>query len=68
MLDALQGKCDEYTFCDLGGAIARFYQDIATFGTEGGRNSFGESLNSLEKLCATLDTKLELLMGKAQLL
>lgn len=53
------------TFCDLGRAIAALDQNIATLGTECSSNSFRECINTLEELCATLDTELELLMGKS---
>lgn len=50
-----------HTLGDLGRAIRGLDQDIAAFGTEGGGNSLGQGVDTLEELGAGLDAELEVL-------
>jgi len=39
---------------------------VATLGAEGDSDGFGEDLNTLEELCAALDSKGDLLVGRVE--
>jgi hypothetical protein len=51
------------TLGDLGGAVGRVDEDVATLGTECGGNGLSESVNTLEKAGTSLNTELELLVA-----
>lgn len=50
------------TLGDLGGAVGRVNEDIATLGTECGGNGLSKSVNTLEQAGASLDAELEVLV------
>lgn len=52
---------NKLTLGDLGGAVGRLNEDIATLGTQSRGNSLGESVNTLEDAGTSFDTELELL-------
>lgn len=49
------------TLGDLGGAVGRVNEDIATLGTESGGDGLSKSVNTLEETGTSLNTELELL-------
>lgn len=51
------------TLGDLGGAVGRLDQDIATLGTQSRGNSLGQSVNTLEEVGTSLNAELELLFA-----
>lgn len=52
---------NKLTLGDLGGAVGRLNEDIATLGAQSRGNSLGESVNTLEDAGTSFDTELELL-------
>lgn len=52
----------DLTFGDLGGAVGRVDEDIATLGTESRGDSPSEGVNSLEQTSTRLDAELEVLV------
>lgn len=51
----------QHTLGDLGRAVRRLNQDIATLGTESRSDSLSESVYTLEELGTSFDTELEVL-------
>lgn len=57
----------QHTLGDLGRAVGRLNQDIATLGTESRGDSLSESVDTLEELGTSFDTELEVLQHKVML-
>ena len=54
---------EEPTLGDLGRAVWRLDQHVATLGTQSRGDSLGKSVNTLKQVGAGLDAKLELLFA-----
>lgn len=52
----------QLTLGDLGGAVGRLNEDIATLGAEGRGNGLGESVDTLENAGTSFNTELDLLL------
>lgn len=59
--ESATAAAEVFTLGDLGRAEAGLDQNIATLGTQGGRNGLGQSLNTGKKRSTTLDAELEFL-------
>jgi len=54
------------TLCDLGRAIALFYEDVAALGTECCGYGFGESVDAIEESLASFNTEFKLLQWQVR--
>lgn len=60
-MSSIYPTTDKHTLGDLGRAIGRLDQDIATLGTQSRGHSLGERVDALEELGTGLNTELEIL-------
>lgn len=61
-----KGREEAHTLGDLGRAITRLNQDVATLGAESGGDGLGEGVDTSQQSGAALDAELELLFVAAE--